>query len=50
VEEKTRSNRETVAIEKVDRHSESEMRKYLTNGPGGGFRKLITERNQYRDN
>jgi hypothetical protein len=46
---KTKSNGETVAIEKVDRLSERETRKYLINGQGGEFRKRITYKIQYRD-
>jgi hypothetical protein len=34
---------------KIDRCSEKETRKYLINGQGGGFRKTITYKNQYRD-
>jgi hypothetical protein len=39
-----------VAIGKVGRRSERETRKYLMNGQGGGFRKSMTYKNQYRDN
>jgi hypothetical protein len=39
-----------VTIEKVDPHSERKMRKYIINGQGGGFGKLIIDRNQYGDN
>jgi hypothetical protein len=49
-EGKTKSNRQTAAIEKVDCRSEKKTRKYLINGQGGGFTKLIAYTNQYRDN
>jgi hypothetical protein len=45
-EGKTKSNRQMVAIKKVNRRSEREMRIDLINGQRGGFRKLITYRNQ----
>jgi hypothetical protein len=33
-----------IALENVDRRSEKETRKYLINGQGGGFAKLITNK------